>query len=63
MGKNSEYDLEMEAGEEIESKMDLYERVDNYSKAIQLPSWSFVWDLVGSRRRLPFKTPYSTSER
>ena len=28
MGKNSGYDVEMEAGEEIESKMDLYARVD-----------------------------------
>ena len=42
MGKNSRYDLETEAGEEIESNIDLYEHVDYYIKAIQLPSRSFV---------------------
>ena len=32
----------MEVGEEIENKMDLYGRVDYYTKAIQLPSRSFA---------------------
>ena len=42
MGKNPGNDLEKEAGEEIESRLDLYERVDYHNKAIQLPRKSFV---------------------
>ena len=42
MGKNPGKDIEMEAGKEIESRMDLYERVNYYNKAIQLPRMSFV---------------------
>ena len=46
MGKNSGLDLiEMEAGEEIESKMDLYKRVDYIIKQFNFLAgpWFAIW--------------------
>ena len=48
MGKNSGKDLEMEAGEEIDNKMDLCKHVDYRNRAIQLREGLFsdIWLLL-----------------